>query len=127
MSKKLSKTKMKPLNKEEGKRKISASSKLFITRQNELNKLQEFKESVKTNKYNMLKEANEKDDKLISKLEKKLHINKNGETKKGTKVDLDGLEYILEVCSENLTAETSKPHALPKEKLKKQEKSIKQP
>lgn len=71
----------------------SYMSTLFEKHKKQLKRFEELKESVKVTKHKVWDESNNDDDKIISKYEKMYGS-------KESKFD-DGLDYILEVCSDN--------------------------
>ncbi|XP_063699856.1 nucleolar MIF4G domain-containing protein 1 homolog [Culicoides brevitarsis] len=75
--------------------------KLAKAREKENNKLQRYEDGLKQRRIEQLQQANEEEDKIISKYEKLLKINK----RKGKKDSLtnfnDGLDYILELCTKD--------------------------
>uniref|UniRef100_A0A336M238 CSON007788 protein n=1 Tax=Culicoides sonorensis TaxID=179676 RepID=A0A336M238_CULSO len=75
--------------------------KMALARERESRKLQKYEDGLKQRRVEQLEKANEEEDKIISKYEKLLKINKKKGKKDGLSSFNDGLDYILELCTKD--------------------------
>lgn len=88
-------SKIKPVPK---KTVVSQPDRFLENQQKEKRKEQELQKKMRKRRIEQLKSANEEDDKIIRKLEKKLRIDKHKNDKSVHKMFGDGLDYALELC-----------------------------
>lgn len=75
--------------------------KMAKAREKEANKLQKYEDGLKKRRVEQLEQANEEEDKVISKYEKLLKLNKRKGKKDALTSFNDGLDYILELCTKD--------------------------
>lgn len=75
--------------------------KITKAREKEANKFQKYEDGLKLRRIEQLEQANDEEDKVISKYEKLLKLNKRKGKKDALTPFNDGLDYILELCTKD--------------------------
>lgn len=75
--------------------------KITKAREKEANKFQKYEDGLKLRRVEQLEQANDEEDKVISKYEKLLKLNKRKGKKDALTPFNDGLDYILELCTKD--------------------------
>uniref|UniRef100_A0A182MKL4 MI domain-containing protein n=1 Tax=Anopheles culicifacies TaxID=139723 RepID=A0A182MKL4_9DIPT len=83
------------------KAKHSFTSQLDVERNKEMKELHRYEEGLKSNRIKQLEAANEEDDRIIQKYEKLLKINRRKNKEGVPKSFNDGLDYALELCTDD--------------------------
>ncbi|XP_040170886.1 nucleolar MIF4G domain-containing protein 1 homolog [Anopheles arabiensis] len=76
------------------------TSQLEVEREKEMMELRRYEEGLKSNRIKQLEAANEEDDRVIEKYEKLLKINRRRNKEGIPKSFNDGLDYALELCTD---------------------------
>ncbi|XP_049289069.1 nucleolar MIF4G domain-containing protein 1 homolog [Anopheles funestus] len=82
-------------------KKNSFASQLDVDRAKEMKELRRYEEGLKLNRVKQLEAANEDDDRIIQKYEKLLKINRRKNKEGVPKSFNDGLDYALELCTDD--------------------------
>ncbi|XP_035790197.1 nucleolar MIF4G domain-containing protein 1 homolog [Anopheles albimanus] len=77
------------------------TNQLDVEREKEMMELRQYEESLKKKRIDQLEAANEEDDRIIKKYEKLLHINRRKNKEGVPKSFDDGLDYALELCTDD--------------------------
>ncbi|XP_052902558.1 nucleolar MIF4G domain-containing protein 1 homolog [Anopheles moucheti] len=83
------------------KTKNSLTSQLDVEREKEMKELRRYEDGLKSNRIKQLEAANEDDDRIIQKYEKLLKINRRKNKEGVPKSFNDGLDYALELCTDD--------------------------
>uniref|UniRef100_A0A182JQZ5 MI domain-containing protein n=1 Tax=Anopheles christyi TaxID=43041 RepID=A0A182JQZ5_9DIPT len=82
-------------------KKTSYTSQMDVEREKEMIELRRYEEGLKSNRIKQLEAANEDDDRIIQKYEKLLKINRRKNKEGIPKSFNDGLDYALELCTDD--------------------------
>ncbi|XP_050081437.1 nucleolar MIF4G domain-containing protein 1 homolog, partial [Anopheles maculipalpis] len=80
--------------------KSSFTSQMDVEREKEMMELRRYEDGLKSNRIKQLEAANEEDDRIIQKYEKLLKINRRKNKEGVPKSFNDGLDYALELCTD---------------------------
>ncbi|XP_053668292.1 nucleolar MIF4G domain-containing protein 1 homolog [Anopheles marshallii] len=83
------------------KTKNAFTSQLDVEREKEMKELRRYEDGLKSNRIKQLEAANEEDDRIIQKYEKLLKINRRKNKEGVPKSFNDGLDYALELCTDD--------------------------
>uniref|UniRef100_A0A182Y6V6 Uncharacterized protein n=1 Tax=Anopheles stephensi TaxID=30069 RepID=A0A182Y6V6_ANOST len=81
--------------------KNSFTSQMDVEREKEMMELRRYEDGLKSNRIKQLEAANEEDDRIIQKYEKLLKINRRKNKEGVPKSFNDGLDYALELCTDD--------------------------
>uniref|UniRef100_A0A182P0R2 MI domain-containing protein n=1 Tax=Anopheles epiroticus TaxID=199890 RepID=A0A182P0R2_9DIPT len=88
------------VGKGKSKKKQSFTTQMDVEREKDMMELRQYEEGLKSNRLKQLEAANEEDDRIIQKYEKLLKINRRKNKEGVPKSFNDGLDYALELCTD---------------------------